>query len=67
MVTLFWTLSSMTMTAIVLGLYPYLDELEVPKINIFVTVLYGALHRAAWALAVAWMIIACMHGYGGKN
>lgn len=29
--------------------------------------LFGALHRPAWALAVAWLVYACHAGYGGKT
>ena len=47
------------------GLVFYMDEDEVPVINPFVRISYGALHRSAWALVIGWLIFACTHGYGG--
>lgn len=29
-------------------------------------VLYGSLHRFAWAIVVCWVIYACVFGYAGK-
>lgn len=53
------------MAAVIFGMVPYLDETEVPDIDPAITVTYGALHRAAWACAVSWVIFACIRGYGG--
>jgi len=30
-------------------------------------ILYGGLHRLAWGLALAWMVWACVKGYGGES
>ena len=46
---------------------PYLDEDEVPIINSFVRIFYGALHRSFWAMAIGWVIFACTTGYGGNE
>ncbi len=27
---------------------------------------YGGLHRLAWALSLAWLVWACVKGYGGE-
>jgi hypothetical protein len=44
---------------------PYLNEIEVPEMNDVARVSYGSLHRFAWASFVAWIVFACIHGYGG--
>jgi hypothetical protein len=44
---------------------PYLNELEIPEMNDVARVSYGSLHRFAWATVVAWIVFACIHGYGG--
>lgn len=61
-----WTLSAGVGALIVYGLTPYLDESATPAIDNIVKLTYGPFHRAAWALALSWVIVACIHGYGGK-
>ena len=62
-VTWFWAAAFATGLAVIYGLNihatmePLSDEL---------TAFYGGFHRAAWALALGWLIIACCRGYGGK-
>ena len=64
-VTLAWTAAAAIGLSIIYGLIPYLDETEVPEINPAVSIIYGSLHRTAWAVVVAWIIYACDAGYGG--
>ena len=35
--------------------------------NVFEASSYAALHRSAWASGIAWLIYACVRGYGGKR
>ena len=32
----------------------------------FVNAFYGGFHRAAWGIALGWLIFACCKGYGGN-
>ena len=60
-----WILSVGISLAVIYGLVPYLDQAtEIPRA---VTITYGSLHRTAWACSVAWIIYACIRGYGGMN
>lgn len=61
-----WIVATLVAVAVPHGLIPYLDETKVPIIPSFVRISYGALHRTAWAMAIAWIILACTHGYGGN-
>ena len=63
---LLWTLSIATCTYIIYGLSPYVDETTTPVIEWAVRMIYGPFHRVIWAMALAWIIIACIHGYGGN-
>jgi hypothetical protein len=60
-----WALCLTTLYAVVFGAYDLVqfhhsyDPLE--------AAMYGGLHRAAWALAVGWLVFACNTGYGGKK
>lgn len=65
LVSLGWTLSTAVGLAIVYGLTPYVDQSEVPEVSPVVHMIYGPLHRAAWAFVIAWIIFACSRGYGG--
>lgn len=60
-----WTVSAAIGLSIIYGLIPYLDESEVPEIAPAISIIYGSLHRTAWAAVVAWIIYACDTGYGG--
>ena len=60
-----WTLSLAVGLAVVYGLSPYVDQSKVPEISFAVKIIYGPLHRTAWACAIAWIIFSCSRGYGG--
>ena len=61
-----WTLSAAIGASVIYGLTPYIDEALVPTIDFVIKLTYGPLHRTAWAVALAWVIVACIHGYGGN-
>jgi len=60
-----WTLSIGTILVCVYGLVPFLDEEVVPEMNPLIRITFGTLSRIGWALAVGWIIFACLNGYGG--
>lgn len=51
----------------VYGLSWFTDEELVPHIPTLFSVIYGSFHRFAWGLALAWIIFACVHGFGGNR
>jgi peptidoglycan/LPS O-acetylase OafA/YrhL len=62
-VILAWFLALTTLLAVVFG--PH--SVHRPQINetALQSAFYTALSRVAWSIAIAWLIFACTHGYGG--
>ncbi|XP_057375604.2 nose resistant to fluoxetine protein 6-like [Daphnia carinata] len=60
-----WVMALLIGLLVIFGMMPYLDEAQIPVINPFVRISYGAFHRSSWAMVVAWLIFSCTHGYGG--
>ncbi|XP_069953827.1 nose resistant to fluoxetine protein 6 isoform X3 [Cherax quadricarinatus] len=64
-----WACAWVVALAVLLGIarYNYADTPDVvPEMTLTEAVLYGGLHRAAWAAALAWVVLACHWGYGGE-
>ena len=63
-----WVLAIVVGMSIVYGLYPYYNPSEgfFKEMNPDVAALYESTHRFAWSLAVAWVVFACVTGYGGR-
>lgn len=59
---LLWALSIATLIALVY--IPY-KEIRYQSENPFLFALYISTHRAIFALALSWMIVSCIKGYGG--
>ncbi|XP_071482113.1 O-acyltransferase like protein-like [Diadema antillarum] len=57
-----WMVALFTLFAVVYGTWANGYERYVPQIE---SVLYLSFHRLAWSIAVAWIIFACIRGYGG--
>lgn len=61
-----WAAATGVALAVVFGIARYNDPSPgTPQMSLAEAVLYGGLHRAAWAAAVAWVVVACHWGYGG--
>jgi len=64
-VALCWLYSTFTGLAVVYGLAPFLDQSQVVTLPSGLRILYGSLHRVTWAIALGWVVFACIKGYGG--
>ncbi|XP_042231022.1 nose resistant to fluoxetine protein 6-like isoform X2 [Homarus americanus] len=63
-----WAAAVAVALAVLLGIERYNfvgTTTTVPQMSLTEAVLYGGAHRAAWAAAVSWMVVACHWGYGG--
>ena len=58
-----WAAATATALAVLYGLY---DVNNGHPISPTAAAIYNTLHRNGWALAVCWVIFACVQGYGGK-
>merc|ERR1712142_563132 len=56
-----WILAAVIALASMYGLIDYPDE----PFSKGVSALYASLSRLSWSLALAWVVLACVTGYGG--
>ena len=53
--------------AIVFGMFPYNHFGDHDVMPLWLSAFYGTFSRPAWALAVAWVLIACRYDCGGNS
>ena len=59
-----WAVAVIIGMSVVYGLWGVANNHPLsPEVN----ALYAGMHRVAWAVAVAWVIFACLTGHGGKT
>ena len=67
--TIGWTFSTVFLMGSIHGMAPFFDQdsfyVAMPDFGPLTRICYGAFHRSAFALAVAWIIFACTRQYGG--
>ena len=61
-----WIMSFLIFVVTIFSLVQYNDITKYPIIDWVVRATYGSLHRFFWALALAWIVVACINGYGGN-
>ena len=65
-IALGWTVSTVSALAIQMGPYELLQPENAAKYCGTVdAIFYGSFHRLAWGIVIAWIIFACVNGYGG--
>ncbi|GIX87793.1 nose resistant to fluoxetine protein 6 [Caerostris darwini] len=57
-----WIICIVTISSIIFGLHSYRDGQEMVR---GLAIFYAAVHRPAFAMALAWMVYACCAGHGG--
>ncbi|XP_071532649.1 nose resistant to fluoxetine protein 6-like isoform X2 [Panulirus ornatus] len=60
-----WTVAVATGLLVLFGAWSYNTVHPRAQYDLVTQVVYGGLQRTAWAAAVAWVVYACHHGYGG--
>ena len=59
-----WAIAFLVGCLVIYGLVPYQKDLQ-SDAPLAERAIYGGFHRLAWALAVSWVILACIKGAGG--
>ncbi|XP_047496228.1 nose resistant to fluoxetine protein 6-like [Penaeus chinensis] len=60
-----WTCAVFASLGVLFGGWSYNKPFTAMKYDPVTQVLYGSLHRAVWAAALAWVVFTCHYGYGG--
>ena len=63
-VALGWGVATATALAVLYGLEEQF-KLDGEQLSLTASAIYGGFHRTAWALSLAWLVFACVNGYGG--
>ncbi|GIY74396.1 nose resistant to fluoxetine protein 6, partial [Caerostris darwini] len=59
-----WIICIVTISSIIFGLHSYRDGQEMVR---GLAIFYAAVHRPAFAMALAWMVYSCCAGHGGRQ
>ena len=58
-----WALAFLVGCLVVYGLVPYQKGFFTLEASLAERAIYGGFHRLAWALALSWVILACIKGF----
>ena len=65
-VSFLWFLNTANALVVIYVNYPFVASVTEPVEPTAVLVIYMATARLLWAASVAWVITACVSGYGGE-
>lgn len=65
MVFIFWIIALAVMAAVIFGMIP-LQKMD-HQFNHAEDTVYNSFAKTGWSVAVIWIIVACVYGYGGKK
>ena len=60
-----WTFSSLFAPLLLFGLFTHVRDGT--GISVELAALYNAISRPLWSAVIAWIVVACCSGYGGKR
>ena len=59
-----WAIAFLVGCLVIYGLVPFQKDINLDA-SLAERAIYGGFHRLAWALALSWVILACIKGAGG--